>query len=88
MAQAMSKSSGRVTLPIAIAKIDSPILLPTYFFCRTELTRQTGGRDGWYEKHITGIKLDLESKRIDLDGKLDELVDLFDEFGKHRYAMV
>ena len=46
-------------LNLGIAKIDSPILLPTYFFCRTELTRQTGGQEGWDEKNITDIKLDL-----------------------------
>ena len=33
------------------------------------------------ELDITGIKLDWESKKGDLDGKLDELFDLFDDFG-------
>ena len=30
---------------------------------------------------IAGIKSDWESKKVDLDGKLDELFDLFDDFG-------
>ena len=33
------------------------------------------------ELDITGIKSDWESRKGDLDGKLDELFDLFDDFG-------
>ena len=33
------------------------------------------------ELDIAGIKSDWDSKKVDLDGKLDELLDLFDDFG-------
>ena len=58
-------------LNLGIAKMDSRILLATYFFCRTELTRQTGpgGREGCDEKNITDIKLDLSGQIQSIQNK-------------------